>query len=78
MIAPKEELFSKLVQKTKELGRQVTFKEMEEDLGSSYRVNDYAIYYGSFSNAADAAYRKFCADSNIRLSTNGLKRKIEF
>ena len=78
MITPKEELFSKLVQRTKELGHQVTFNEMIEVLGSSYKVNEYAVHYGSFAKASEAAYRKYCADNNIGMSTNRLKVKINF
>ena len=77
MIAPKEELFSKLVEKTKQLGRQVTFAEMAQDLGA-YRTNDFAIYYGSFTEASTIAYRQFCRDTGVELKTNELKKKIEF
>lgn len=51
-----EKLFKKLVEKTKELGRQVSFSEMEED-PEMPNPNLYAYYYGSFSEAAKEAYR---------------------
>ena len=77
MIAPKEELFSKLVEKTRQLGHQVTFAEMAEELGS-YRTNDFAIYYGSFTDAAAIAYHQFCSETGVKSKTNELKKQIEF
>jgi len=57
----REDLFSKLVEKTKKLGRQVTASELLEDKKKDDRVpdpNDYAFYYGSFDEAARLAYAR--------------------
>lgn len=51
----RDELLGKLLQKTKELGRQVTFSEMQEDK-SMPDPNQFAFYYGAFSKAAETAY----------------------
>lgn len=58
MESQKEELFKKLYQKTAELGRQVTFSEMSEDQAMP-SPNNYAYYYGSFTEAAKEAYQTF-------------------
>jgi hypothetical protein len=54
----RDELLGKLLQKTKELGRQVTFSEMQED-ESMPDPNKFAFYYGTFSKAAETAYLMF-------------------
>ena len=53
----KEELFQKLVDKTRELDRQVSFSEMCEDPRMP-PANEYAYYFGSFAAAASRAYQK--------------------
>ena len=74
MIAPKEELYSKLLKKTRELGRKATFKEVDDD-PEMPRGNDYAVHYGSFSNAAEEAYYQFKKEQGQ--STGKLKVKVK-
>ena len=53
----KTELFSRLVAKTRTLGRQATFSEVNEDEDMPM-ANDYAYYYGSFTQAAKEAWHQ--------------------
>ena len=55
MESQRDKIFQKLLEKTQALGRQVTFPEMEEDVGVLV-ANEYAFYYGSFSDAAKEAW----------------------
>ena len=52
----KKSLFEKLMRKTKELGRRVSFSEMQEDPAMP-SPNQYAFYYGSFDEASKMAER---------------------
>lgn len=52
-----KELFEKLVEKTRALGRQVTFGEFDQDEALP-RANTLAYYYGSFGSAAEEAWSK--------------------
>ena len=57
----REDLFSKLVEKTKKLGRQVIASDLLEDKKKDEGTpnpNDYAFYYGSFNEAARLAYAR--------------------
>lgn len=67
MSSIRQQLFDILVKKTKELGREVTFQEMEEDPGMP-SPNDYAFYYGSFSNATKVAYNYVLNGGNTKPS----------
>ena len=60
------ELFEKLIQKTKELGRRVSFSEMRDD-PSMPDPNQFAFYYGSFANAAERAFSEYVsAEKNTK------------
>ena len=52
----REQMFKLLVMKTRELGRQVTFAEAEDD-DRLPKANDYAYYYGEYAKAAEEALR---------------------
>ena len=72
MIAQKEELFAMLLKKTRELGRKPTFDEVEKD-PNMCRANDFAVHFGSFTNAAEEAYYKYQRETNQGTHTNKLK-----
>ena len=61
----KDELFEKLVQKTKELGRRVSFSEMRDD-PSMPEPNQFAFYFGSFANAAEKAFGEYVSAEKIQ------------
>lgn len=62
----RDELFEKLMQKTKELGRRVSFSEMRDD-PSMPDPNQFAFYYGSFANAAERAFSEYVsAEKNTK------------
>ena len=52
----RKELFEKLCKKTRELGKKVTPQEAFKD-EKFPNPNEFAYYYGSFTAAADEAYR---------------------
>lgn len=54
---PREELMEMLVNKTRAVGHIVSFKEASED-PDLVDPNNFAFYYGSFSEAAAIAWRK--------------------
>lgn len=54
---PKEDLLALLVEKTKALGRMLTFADASED-PEMVQPNNYAYYFGSFGNAAEIAWRR--------------------
>lgn len=77
MIASKDELFSKLLKKTRELGRKVTFSEVEND-PEMPRANAYAVHFGSFTNATEEAFYKYQREINQgHQATNKLKIKVK-
>lgn len=62
----RDELFEKLMQKTKELGRRVSFSEMRDD-PSMPEPNQFAFYFGSFANAAERAFSEYVsAEKNTK------------
>lgn len=62
----RDELFEKLMQKTKELGRRVSFSEMRDD-PSMPEPNQFAFYFGSFANAAERAFSEYVsAEENTK------------
>ncbi|MBQ8985269.1 hypothetical protein IJ076_01780 [Candidatus Saccharibacteria bacterium] len=75
MSGRKQQFFDELVKKTKELGREVTFQEMEEDPGMP-SPNNYAYYYGSFSNAAKVAHNYVLngGKAKTKKSTSGVSQ----
>ncbi|MDO4612428.1 MAG: hypothetical protein Q4B29_03160 [Candidatus Saccharibacteria bacterium] len=50
-----------LVEKTRSLGRQATFKDVKDD-ATMAPPNDYAFYHGSFDDAAEIAWRTVKAE----------------
>lgn len=74
----REDLFSKLVAKTKELGRQVKFSDMLEDKKKDNRKphpNDYAFYYGSFDEAAKQAFAWGTPWPKVEMGVDIMSRK---
>lgn len=66
----KNSLFEKLMQKTKELGRRVSFSEMQEDPAMP-NPNQYAFYYGSFDEASKMAELKMKLAGKAELKEGG-------
>ena len=67
---PKEELMNILVKKTTEAGHLLTFDEANSDL-TMIQPNFYAFYYGSFSEAAQIAWKR----ATTRLSRTAQSEK---
>lgn len=61
-----DEMFSLLVEKTRALGRPATFSEVEEDERLPH-ANDYAYYYGSFTEASKKAWSVIESESNEKI-----------
>ncbi len=73
--AQKEELFLSLLEKTRELGRQAKFQEVEDD-PNMCRANDFAYHFGSFTEAAEEAYRAYCRE--MKNGSLEAKVKVDF
>ena len=54
---PQVEMMDLLVEKTRALGRIVTFSDATND-PDFFKPNQYAFYYGSFEKAALEAWRR--------------------
>lgn len=54
---PEEDLMNLLVEKTKALGRMLTFADASND-PEMVQPNNYAYYFGSFGQAAEIAWRR--------------------
>ena len=69
---PREELMEMLVNKTRAVGHMVSFKEASED-PDLVDPNNFAFYYGSFSEAAAIAWRKVSKPKphNVEASSAG-------
>lgn len=52
------ELYNALLSKIEELGRKPTFKEVEEDQNMP-KPNDYAYYFGSFTEATEEVWKGY-------------------
>lgn len=72
----KDELFDKLLQKTEELGHEVSHLEMRSDKQMP-NPNDYAYYYGSFSNAAHRAYLKYAKSGRVVAVSENAEEAVE-